>query len=72
MFQLRPYQAEAKQAIPSAWDEGYRITLLVPPPSAAGQLSPLHPRKTRHEWGNKWLISDRIGPHVYKPVCKEV
>lgn len=31
MFQLRPYQAEAKQAILSAWDEGYRKTLLVLP-----------------------------------------
>ena len=26
MFQLRPYQAEAKQAILAAWDEGYRKT----------------------------------------------
>lgn len=31
MFELRPYQAEAKQAILSAWDEGYRKTLLVLP-----------------------------------------
>lgn len=31
MFQLRPYQAEAKQAILTAWDEGYRKTLLVLP-----------------------------------------
>jgi len=31
MFKLRPYQAEAKQAILSAWDEGYRKTLLVLP-----------------------------------------
>lgn len=31
MFQLRPYQAEAKQAILSAWDEGYRKTLLALP-----------------------------------------
>lgn len=31
MFQLRPYQAEAKQAILAAWDEGYRKTLLVLP-----------------------------------------
>ena len=31
MFQLRPYQAEAKQAILDAWDEGYRKTLLVLP-----------------------------------------
>lgn len=31
MFQLRPYQAEAKQAILSAWDEGQRRTLLVLP-----------------------------------------
>ena len=31
MFQLRPYQAEAKTAILSAWDEGYRKTLLVLP-----------------------------------------
>ena len=31
MFQLRPYQAEAKQAILNAWDEGYRKTLLVLP-----------------------------------------
>ncbi len=31
MFQLRPYQAEAKRAILSAWDEGYRKTLLVLP-----------------------------------------
>ena len=31
MFQLRPYQAEAKQAILTAWDEGFRKTLLVLP-----------------------------------------
>lgn len=31
MFQLRPYQAEAKQAILAAWDEGHRKTLLVLP-----------------------------------------
>lgn len=31
MFQLRPYQAEARDAIRSAWDEGYRKTLLVLP-----------------------------------------
>ena len=31
MFKLRPYQAEAKRAILSAWDEGYRKTLLVLP-----------------------------------------
>lgn len=31
MFQLRPYQTEAKQAILSAWDEGQRKTLLVLP-----------------------------------------
>lgn len=31
MFQLRPYQSEAKQAILAAWDEGHRKTLLVLP-----------------------------------------
>lgn len=31
MSELRPYQAEAKQAILAAWDEGYRKTLLVLP-----------------------------------------
>ncbi len=31
MFQLRPYQAEAKNAVLNAWDEGYRKTLLVLP-----------------------------------------
>lgn len=31
MFELRPYQAEAKQAVLAAWDEGYRKTLLVLP-----------------------------------------
>ena len=31
MFDLGPYQAEAKQAILAAWDEGYRKTLLVLP-----------------------------------------
>ena len=31
MFQLRPYQAEAKRAILAAWDEGFRKTLLVLP-----------------------------------------
>lgn len=31
MFQLRPYQAEAKQAILKEWDEGQRKTLLVLP-----------------------------------------
>lgn len=31
MFELRPYQAKAKQAILSAWDEGQKKTLLVLP-----------------------------------------
>lgn len=31
MFELRPYQAKAKQAILAAWDEGYKKTLLVLP-----------------------------------------
>ena len=31
MFQLRPYQTEAKQAILTAWSEGYQKTLLVLP-----------------------------------------
>ena len=31
MFELRPYQAEAKQAILAAWDEGYRKRPLVLP-----------------------------------------
>lgn len=31
MFQLRPYQAEAKQAVLTAWDEGCRKALLVLP-----------------------------------------
>lgn len=31
MFQLRPYQAEAKEAILKAWDEGHQKTLLVLP-----------------------------------------
>jgi superfamily II DNA helicase RecQ len=35
MFELRPYQAEAKQAILAAWDEGYRKTLLVLPTGTA-------------------------------------
>jgi len=35
MYELRPYQAEAKHAILNAWDEGYRKTLLVLPTDAA-------------------------------------
>ncbi len=31
MYQLRPYQVEARQAILSQWDEGHRKTLLVLP-----------------------------------------
>lgn len=31
MYELRPYQAEAKNAILQAWDEGHRKTLLVLP-----------------------------------------
>lgn len=31
MFELRPYQTEAKQAVLSQWDEGHRKTLLVLP-----------------------------------------
>ena len=31
MIQLRPYQAEAKQAILSEWDVGHQKTLLVLP-----------------------------------------
>ena len=29
MFELRPYQAEAKQAVLTEWSEGHRKTLLV-------------------------------------------
>ena len=31
MFELRPYQAEAKQAVLAEWDEGHRKTLLIIP-----------------------------------------
>lgn len=31
MYELRPYQAEAKQAVLSEWDEGHKRTLLVLP-----------------------------------------
>ena len=31
MFQLREYQAEAKEAILKSWDEGHQKTLLVLP-----------------------------------------
>lgn len=31
MYELRPYQAEAKEAILKAWEEGQRKTLLVLP-----------------------------------------
>ena len=36
MYQLRPYQEEAKQAILREWDEGHRRTLLVQP-TASGK-----------------------------------
>ena len=31
MMQLRPYQAQAKDAVLSEWNKGYRKTLLVLP-----------------------------------------
>ena len=31
MFELRPYQAEAKQAVLAEWEEGHRKTLLIIP-----------------------------------------
>jgi superfamily II DNA or RNA helicase len=47
MFQLRPYQAEAKQAILAAWDEGYRKTLLVLPTGCGKTVVFLRSQKIR-------------------------
>lgn len=61
MFQLRPYQAEAKQAILSAWDEGYRKTLLVLPTGCGKTVVFSSVTENQVEKGHKVLIMAHRG-----------
>lgn len=61
MFQLRPYQAEAKQAILSAWDEGYRKTLLVLPTGCGKTVVFSSVTENQVDKGHKVLIMAHRG-----------
>ena len=61
MFQLRPYQAEAKQAILSAWDEGQQKTLLVLPTGCGKTVVFSSVVETQVEKGHRVLIMAHRG-----------
>ena len=61
MFQLRPYQAEAKQAILSAWDEGQQKTLLVLPTGCGKTVVFSSVAETQVEKGHRVLIMAHRG-----------
>ena len=61
MFQLRPYQAEAKQAILTAWDEGYRKTLLVLPTGCGKTVVFSSVTETQVNKGHRVLIMAHRG-----------
>lgn len=61
MYQLRPYQAEAKDAILQAWDEGQRKTLLVLPTGCGKTIvfpRSLSRRSTRVTEFSSWLTAE--------------
>ena len=61
MFQLRPYQAEAKQAILSAWDEGHQKTLLVLPTGCGKTVVFSSVTETQVDKGHRVLIMAHRG-----------
>ena len=61
MFQLRPYQAEAKQAILSAWDEGQQKTLLVLPTGCGKTVVFSSVAETQVDKGHRVLIMAHRG-----------
>ena len=61
MFQLRPYQAEAKQAILSAWDEGQQKTLLVLPTGTGKTVVFSSVTETQVDKGHRVLIMAHRG-----------
>lgn len=61
MFQLRPYQAEAKQAILTAWDEGQRKTLLVLPTGCGKTVVFSSVTEAQVEKGHRVLIMAHRG-----------
>ena len=61
MFELRPYQAEAKQAVLSAWAEGYRKTLLVLPTGCGKTVVFSSVAKEQVDKGHRVLIMAHRG-----------
>lgn len=61
MFELRPYQAEAKQAILNAWDEGFRKALLVLPTGCGKTVVFASVTQTQVEKGRRVLIMAHRG-----------
>ena len=61
MFQLRPYQAEAKQAILSAWDGGQQKTLLVLPTGCGKTVVFSSVTETQVDKGHRVLIMAHRG-----------
>ena len=61
MFQLRPYQAEAKRAILSAWDEGQQKTLLVLPTGCGKTVVFSSVAETQVDKGHRVLIMAHRG-----------
>lgn len=61
MYELRPYQAEAKQAILSAWDEGQRKTLLVLPTGCGKTVVFASVAENQVEKGHRVLIMAHRG-----------
>ncbi len=61
MFQLRPYQAEAKNAVLKAWDEGYRKTLLVLPTGCGKTVVFSSVTETQVNKGHRVLIMAHRG-----------
>lgn len=61
MFELRPYQAEAKQAILAAWDEGFRKALLVLPTGCGKTVVFASVTETQVNKGRRVLIMAHRG-----------
>lgn len=61
MYKLRPYQAEAKQAVLNEWDEGHRKTLLVLPTGTGKTVVFASVTQTQVEKGHRVLIMAHRG-----------